>query len=221
MRRSSLPALLALVAVAVVAFGCGNGGDEESTDDPAVTGPSAMVERIELDGTSALVWGDGPRGALLAHGAAFDAASWQDQADQIAALGFTVLAVEDTGHDGLIAGEAYLRDDADVGDVAFIGGSAGADSMLSLLSEQPDLADQVILLSPNRVVEGLGTQPKLFIASEDEAVTDVSTELAGASPGDQNEALIVPGSAHAQNMFASDQADAVIGAILERLDSPS
>jgi len=221
MRRPWFPALLVLVALALVAVGCGGDSDEQGADVPAETGPSAAVERVELDGTSALVWGDGPRGALLAHGAAFDASSWQDQADQISALGFTVLAVEDIGHDGLLAGEAYLRDDAGVGDVAFIGGSAGADSMLSLLSEQPDLADQVILLSPNRVVEGLGTQPKLFIASVDEAVTDVSTELADSSLGDQNELLIVPGSAHAQNMFASDQADAVIGAILERLDSPS
>jgi len=221
MRRPWFPALLPLVALALVAVGCGGDGDEQGTDDPATTGASAAAERVELEGTSALVWGDGPRGALLAHGAAFDAASWQDQADQIAALGFTVLAVEDTGHDGLLAGDAYLRDDAGVSDVAFIGGSAGADSMLSLLSQQPDLADQVILLSPNRVVEAPGTQPKLFIASEDEAVTDVSTELADSLPGEQNEALIVPGSAHAQNMFASDQADMVIGAILERLDSPS
>lgn len=33
--------------------------------------------------------------ALLAHGAAFDAASWQDQATAIVAEGFTVVAVED------------------------------------------------------------------------------------------------------------------------------
>ncbi len=221
MRRPWFVALLALVSIALVVAGCGDGGGDEGADDAAVSAQPAAVERIELDTTSALVWGDGPRGALLAHGAAFDAASWQDQAEQIAALGFTVLAVEDIDHDGLLAGDAYLRDDAGVGDVVFIGGSAGADSMLSLLSEQPDLADQIILLSPNRVVDGLGSQPKLFIASEDEAVTDVSTELAASAPGDRNDALILPGSAHAQNMFASDQAEAVTGAILERLDSPS
>ncbi len=104
-----------------------------------------------------------------------------------------------------------------VDDVALVGGSAGADAILQLASEQPDLPDQLVLLSPNRTVEGLGEEPKLFIASEDEPLVEVATELAESAPGEDNTALILPGSAHAQGIFDGDQADEALDAMLERL----
>ncbi len=156
---------------------------------------------------------------MLAHGAAFDAASWEDQATAIADAGATVVAVEDISPEGIAAAVEQLRADG-VADVALVGGSAGADGILQLLSQEPDLADQVILLSPNSAVEGLGDQPKLFVASEDESVAEVSRELAASAPGDDNEALILPGSAHAQNIFDTDQGERVLDAMLERLARP-
>lgn len=164
-----------------------------------------------------LTWGAGEYAVVLAHGAAFDAASWEDQATAIAAQGATVVAVEDIGSDHLAEVVADLQAD-DHPRVALVGASAGADSILALLSEQPDLADQIVLLSPNSPVDGLGEQPKLFVASEDEPVADVSTELADSAPGDDNEALILPGSAHAQSIFDSDQGATALAAILDRLD---
>ncbi|KRE94393.1 hypothetical protein ASG76_13230 [Nocardioides sp. Soil774] len=74
-----------------------------------------------------------------------------------------------------------------------------------------------MLLSPNATVDGLGEEPKLFVASEDEPVANVSTELASSSPGEENEVTILPGSAHAQNIFATDQAGPVLDAMLQRL----
>ncbi|MAS56275.1 MAG: hypothetical protein CMJ44_16950 [Pimelobacter sp.] len=75
-----------------------------------------------------------------------------------------------------------------------------------------------MLLSPNTVVDGLGEEPKLFIASEDEPGTDVPQELVDASEGDDNQTLIVRGSAHAQNVFDTEQGAEVMAALLERLD---
>jgi hypothetical protein len=74
-----------------------------------------------------------------------------------------------------------------------------------------------VLLSPNRVVDGLGSEPKLYIASEDEPVAGVSEQLADGSPGADNKVILLPGSAHGQNIFNSENADAALDAILQRL----
>lgn len=153
---------------------------------------------------------------MLAHGAAFDAASWEDQAVLIAERDATVVAVEDISPAGIAAAVDHLRDRG-VRDVALVGGSAGADAILQLASEQPDLPDQLVLLSPNGLRPGLGDEPKLFIASEEDPLVDIARELAETSPGSDNEVLIVPGSAHAQHVFATDQATQVTQVILDRL----
>jgi len=153
---------------------------------------------------------------VLAHGAVFDAASWEDQASAIANQGATVIAVEDITPESIAATVASLIDNGHP-DVALVGGSAGADAILQLASQQPDLPDQLVLLSPNRVVDGLGSEPKLFIASEDEPVAGVSQQLADGSPGADNKVILLPGSAHGQNIFDGENADAAMDAILQRL----
>ena len=197
--------LAALPLLAFTLVGCGG-------TDAAPSGGSESV--AAKDGS--LTWGSGEYGVVLAHGAAFDAASWEDQAVQIADQGATVVAVEDTSPDSLKAAIEDLMTDG-IEDVALVGGSAGADAILQLASTEPDLADQLILLSPNAPQDLEGEQPKLFIASEDEPVADVSRELAESSAGDDNIAEILPGSAHAQNIFDGDQGDEVLQLILDRL----
>lgn len=220
LRRIALASLTCLILT-----GCG--GSDESVESPptddstseggsATEGGSDEGSSVTINGNEALTWGDGPYGVVLAHGAAFDAASWQDQAPAMADTGATVVAVEDISPEGINDAVTYLQDSG-IDDVALVGGSAGADGILDLASDQPDLPDQLILLSPNSPVEGLGEEPKLFIASEDEPVADVSTELAENSPGSDNEATLLPGSAHAQNIFDTDQAEPVLDAMLERL----
>ncbi len=199
MRRSRAvlgAALLALLAA------CGSPDPVDAGSTPSEAG--------------ALTWGDGDYGVVLAHGAAFDAASWEEQALAIAAQDATVVAVEDISTAGITAAIDRLRADG-IEDVALVGGSAGADAILRLAAEQPDLPDQLVLLSPNTVVEGLGAEPKLFIAGADEPGADVPQRLVDVSPGDDNQVLLVPGSAHAQNVFDTDQGDAVLDAMLERL----
>lgn len=210
MIRTALGPLLAL-ALVLTACAAPSGGPAPA-DAPA----EASGEPLTIDGTEALTWGDGAYGVVLAHGAAFDAASWGAQAVRIAEQDATVVAVEDISPDAIAAALAHLQGNG-VADVALVGGSAGADAILQLAAEQPALADQLILLSPNSIQDGLGTQPKLFVASEDEPLVGVARELADTAPGEDNEDLVVPGSAHAQNIFDSDQGETVTLAVLERL----
>ena len=200
------------------ASACGSDSGPAETGEGDTAATTTAGERIDTDVGEALLWGDGDSGVVLAHGAAFDAESWTDQATQIAAEGTTVVAVEDISPEGIEAAVTYLKDERGIAGVALIGASAGADGILDLVSQQPDLPDQLIVLSPNSVVDGLGVSPKLFIASEDEPVADVSTEMADTAEGDDNEAIILPGSAHAQNIFDTDQAEPTMTAILDRLN---
>ncbi len=206
-----MKALLALLSLLLaVVVGCS--GDDSTPS----AGSDTSATKIEVGGGDALQWGDGEYGVVLAHGAVFDAASWEDQASAIANQGATVIAVEDITPESIAATVASLIDNGHP-DVALVGGSAGADAILQLASQQPDLPDQLVLLSPNRVVDGLGSEPKLFIASEDEPVAGVSQQLADDSPGADNKVILLPGSAHGQNIFDGENADAAMDAILQRL----
>ncbi|ROR90870.1 hypothetical protein EDD33_1719 [Nocardioides aurantiacus] len=203
----------ALALVVVLALdGCG--GSPETTSDTSTDHSSGQT--ISVAGASAQRWGEGDYGVVLAHGAAFDAASWETQAVAIANQGASVIAVEDVDTETIGGAVKQLQDEG-LANVALVGASAGADTILDLASQDPELADQLILLSPNATVEGLGEEPKLFVASKDEPVAHVSTELAASSPGEENVVMILPGSAHAQNIFATDQAGPVLDAMLQRL----
>ncbi len=71
----------------------------------------------------------------------------------------------------------------------------------------------------NSTAEGLGEEPKLFIASEDEPVAALSAELAASADGSENEALLLAGSAHAQAIFDRAEGATALEAILKRLAS--
>lgn len=207
-----------ILLAALVLGACGSFGSDGNAD--AASGGSDGAgggTRGDVGGNDALRWGDGDHGVVLAHGAAFDAASWAEQATAIAEQGNTVVAVEDISPDAIGRTVKALQDEGGIEQVALVGGSAGADAILQLAADQQDLPDQLILLSPNSLVDGLGTEPKLFIASEDEPVADISPELADAGPGEDNRAVLLPGSAHAQNIFDTDQGDKVLQMILDRL----
>ena len=215
--------LLPLLALSLFGFaGCGDDGADSSTEagGSGGTGGSASGGMdVDVPGSGeAIVWGEGGYGVVLAHGASFDAASWSEQAAAIAEQGFVVLAVEDIAPDSILAAADYLREDGGASQgVAIIGASAGADATLDALSGEPDAADGLITLSANGFVEGIGSEPKLFIASEEEPVADVSTQLADRSEGSDNEALLLTGSAHAQAIFEGDEGERALTAIEDQL----
>ncbi len=220
MRTNSLVGLLwfALLASLFLA-GCGGpegqtgGGDGSSNG----SGAAGSGESVEVAGGEALVWGEGDRGAVLAHGAAYDAASWREQAERLAGSGVAALAVEDTSARSVAEAAEYLKEERGVRDVTLIGASAGTAGVLGAAEENPRLADGVILLSGTGEVSGLGEYPKLFVASEGEGLAEEVRRMAESAPGSRNEALILPGDAHAQAIFGTDQGERLMRAILERL----
>lgn len=215
------------------AAGCGSGGNqgqgsaaEGSTEaggdhaqDTTAGGSAAgnSGEEITVGDTEALVWGDGDYGVVMAHGAIYDAASWKPQAQQIAQNGMVALAVEDTSANNLIAAVDYLKEERNVQDVALMGASAGASAALQAAEETSGVPDQLILLSGSGDVSGLESYPKLFVASEGEGLAEEVREMTEEAAGDQNKVLILPGSAHAQAIFETDQGGKLMQAILERL----
>ncbi len=209
MRRCGSATVIAILCgVALAACGSDRGPGETV----------GTAQRIEIPGAGeALIWGEGSQGVVLAHGAAFDAASWESEAEAIAEQGNLVLAVEQIGPEEILAAVEFLRDERSAERVALIGASAGADSSLLALVGDPRAVDQLTTLSVNSTAEGIGEQPKLFIASEDEGAASLSTELAASSDGDDNEALLLPGSAHAQGIFEGGAGTAALEAILDRL----
>ena len=65
---------------------------------------------------------------MLAHGAAYDAASWREQAERLAGNGVAALAVEDTSARSVAEAAGYLREERGVRNVTLIGASAGTAS---------------------------------------------------------------------------------------------
>lgn len=196
----------------------------EAGATPAVdgTGPAGVFQSdastIELEHGSALLWASGERSVLLLHGAAYDAASWEAEARALASQGFTVLAIEELSPDAARDGMGYLLDACGASGVTVIGASAGGGPALEVLAEDPAGISGLILLSATGDVSALGEYPKLFVASEGEGLAERLTAMAEEAPGDQNEMLILPGSAHAQAIFESDQGDVLVDAILGFLD---
>lgn len=180
----------------------------------ACSGVPDGAEEVTLGGTAALVWGDGDRTVVLAHGASYDAASWAEQAEVLADDGATVVATDEITPAALTDVVAWARERG-ADEVALVGASAGADAVLDLCSEDEDCADRLVLLSPNAVVDGLGDQPTLFVASEDEDVADVAPALARTAV--DGELLVVPGDAHAQGLFDSPDGERVLEAVRDHL----
>jgi pimeloyl-ACP methyl ester carboxylesterase len=210
--KCSIPG--AALAVMFFVTGCGaSGGVAGGEAESDISG-----KQVSVGETDAIVWGEGDKGAVLSHGAAYDAASWEDQGQELAENGVVALAVEDTSPENLRSAADYLENEYGVESVAFIGASAGAGSVLKAAEEYPEEVDQMILLSGRGDVSGLGEYPKLFVASEREGIAEDVRRMAAEAPGDENEALILSGDAHAQAIFQTEEGERLMQVILERLE---
>jgi alpha-beta hydrolase superfamily lysophospholipase len=180
------------------------------------------------------LYGAGDRGVVLAHGMKFDKASWKDQAIQLANAGFRVSAIDFRGygksHGGpksqsprdemyldVLAAVDYLRGHG-ARTVAVIGASMGGGaSANAVVKGAPAAIDRLILLapvpieSPERIIV-----PKLYAAAKDDPVTAKMKEQYEKAP-EPKELLILDGSAHAQNLFTTDQNERLMKEILRFL----
>ena len=100
---------------------------------------TAFGERVEVGDTEVLVWGQGDYGVVMGHGAAYDAASWEEQGQRIGEEGMVALAVEDTSPESLLASIDYLKEERRGQGVALVGAGAGGSAALRAANQDPGL----------------------------------------------------------------------------------
>jgi pimeloyl-ACP methyl ester carboxylesterase len=187
------------------------------------------------------LYGKGERGVVLAHGGRFNKESWEKQARMLASAGFRVLALDFRGygrshgpgdsapmdaplHLDVLAAVRYLRKTG-AKTVSVVGGSMGGGAAGDAsIASQPGEIDRVVFLGahPNGPAEKLKCS-SLFIVARDDASGD-GPRLPGIQAqyqkAPQPKALIIlDGSAHAQFLFQTDQADRVMQEILRFLSA--
>jgi pimeloyl-ACP methyl ester carboxylesterase len=183
------------------------------------------------------VYGKGDRAVVLAHGARFEKASWEKQGRALAQAGFRALALDFRGygksrggrksespHDDLyldvLAAVQYLHGSG-AKTVSVVGASMGGGAAARAVVEaKPGQIDRLVLLAavpidkPERM-----TCRKLFITSQGDPIADKVRDQYQRSPHPK-ELLILDGSAHAQNIFGTDQGERLMEAIQRFLSAP-
>jgi pimeloyl-ACP methyl ester carboxylesterase len=187
------------------------------------------------------VYGEGDRAVVLAHGGQFNKESWAKQARTLVAAGFQVLALDFRGygksrgpgdsdpmdaplHLDVLAAVRYLRKTG-VKSVSIVGGSMGGGAAGDAsIASRPGEIDRVVFLgsAPNESADKLRSS-SLFIVARDDA-SDDGPRLPGIraqyeKAPQPKELIILEGSAHAQFLFQTDQAERVMREILRFLSA--
>jgi pimeloyl-ACP methyl ester carboxylesterase len=187
------------------------------------------------------VYGEGDKAVVLAHGGQFNKESWKKQAETLVAAKFRVLALDFRGYgkskgpgdsdpmdaplyQDVLAAVRYLRK-AGAKSVSVVGASMGgwAAGDASIAS-QPGEIDRVVFLgsAPGGPADKLKS-PSLFIVARDDASGD-GPRLPGIraqyeKAPEPKQLIVLEGSAHAQFLFQTDQADRVMSEILRFLSA--
>ncbi|MDQ3094701.1 MAG: alpha/beta hydrolase [Actinomycetota bacterium] len=198
--------MLGFVLVAMSLLGCAGGRE---------SGPTT-AETVTAGGSTVLVWGEGESGVVLAHGASYDAASWEEQARAMEDQELAVAAVEDLSAGAVADAAGFLRAERRSTRVTLVGSSVGAAPVLEAAASDPAIADAVVLLSPaGGDLAALASVPVLVLYSEDESYVDgIESMVADAAEVDV-ETRPLPGDRHGQGIFNGDQAEVVVDAITE------
>jgi dienelactone hydrolase len=167
----------------------------------------------DIEGTSWDAVGD--LGVVLSHGAVYDADSWKDQGETLAENGMPAFAVEDTSPEQLLAAADMLKTEYDVSEVAIIGASAGGADAIDAMADDTAAFAKAVLLSPGGNATGIEDKPVLVIYSEEEGFEDLES-----NKPNNLKTIALPGSDHAQEMFADKQkGDKVMDEIIDFLQS--
>jgi|SRR5579871_5593491 len=187
------------------------------------------------------VYGSSERAVVLAHGGRFNKESWEKQARILVENGYRVLAFDFRGfgqsrgpgqadmftapmHLDVLGAVRYLRKTG-AQKVALVGGSFGAFACAdAAVQAKPGEIDRVILLAsePGSHPEKFKV-PKLLIIARDDASGDgprlphIRSEWQKVP--EPKEMIVLPGSAHAQFLFQTGQADQVMREILRFLSA--
>jgi pimeloyl-ACP methyl ester carboxylesterase len=194
--------------------------------------PRAVTFHTRDGGTiDADLYGKGSRGVVFAHGAIFNKESWVPLAQRMAAHGFRALAINFRGYGRSHGGSDPGAQDQDVlaairwlhahgaKKVSVVGGSMGGGAAGQAATEvKPGEIDKLVLLSPMPIndPEQLKAASILYIGSRDEGLAPRIRAQYGRAPKPKK-LILLPGRAHAQNIFATDEAQALSDAIVNFL----
>lgn len=176
------------------------------------------------------LYGTGEHAVVLAHGAVFNKESWSEQSVHLAKLGFRVLAIDFRGygkskpgsqenalHLDVLAAVRYLHDQG-VSRVSVVGGSmgGGAAARAAVDSREGEI-DRLILLAHSPIDDPQNLKGKtLFIVSEGDG-SSRSVRRQYASAREPKKLVVLKGSAHAQHIYRTKQADELTKHIVDWL----
>jgi len=242
-KRSVFQALMPVVILgASVAAAQGRRTSPEVSSDKT----DSKVEHVSFaseDGALVFadLYGAGDRGVVLAHGGQFRKESWQPQAQRLSKEGYRVVAFDFRGFGeshgpgdsdvdtapmqlDVLAAVRYLRSSG-AQTVAVIGGSFGGGAAADAsIASKPGEIDRLILLA----AEGNGPPehikaPLLEIIARDDANDDgprlPHIRVWFDKVPQPKELIVLDGSAHAQFLFQTEQAERVMKDILTFLHS--
>jgi pimeloyl-ACP methyl ester carboxylesterase len=214
---------LAILALTLIA---GNAMAQKTVSFPTEDGGVVFAD----------LYGSGGRAVVLAHGARFNKESWAPQAKQLLAAGFQVLAIDFRGYGqshgpgdknalsaplelDVLAAVRYLHAHG-ARSVSIIGGSMGGMAAGDAsIASHPGEIDRLVLLAaaPNGPADKLKS-PALFIVARDDASGD-GLRLPGIraqyeKAPNPRKLIVLDGSAHAQYLFQTNQAERVMQEIL-------
>lgn len=203
--------------------------------------PHKAVSFATQDGGTvyANLYGTGQRGVVLAHGGQFNKESWEKQAQELVKAGFCVLALDFRGYgksrgpdgtsseDGrrfdVLAAVDYLRKTG-AKSVSVVGASMGGDYAAEAAEANPTAIDRIVLLASGAYTPITRMRgPKLFILCRDDVEGDanvprlpqIRAQFEKASGPKQ--LILLDGSAHAQWIFSTPEADHLMREILRFL----
>lgn len=222
---------------AIVVLLAAVGPPSELERQQSVTIPAADGGSIEAD-----LYGQGPKGVVLAHGGRFDRTSWKPQARELASAGFRVVAIDfraavesRAGKEtpclydpaclskDVLAAVRYLRSSG-AKSVSVVGGSLGGGAAAQASVEAgPGEIDRLVLLAamPIAAPDSMKGR-KLFITSRNDLGSGDVPRLPGIREQFQRamgpkKLVILDGSAHAQFIFGTSQGSRLMQEILRFL----
>ena len=177
------------------------------------------------------LYGGGDHAVVLAHGRAFDKESWHELAAPMIAEGLKVLAIDFRGYGkskqgtkgktlelDVFAAIDYLKGEG-AERVSLLGASMGGGAIgRAIVQDKGDAVDRVVLLAAAPPVDSPKNLKgnKLFVVSEGDFFAKSTREQFNEAP-EPKRLKILPGDAHAQHIFKTDQADVLKKLILDFL----
>lgn len=206
---------------------------------------SVSIRAADGGVVSADVYGSGDRGVVLAHGGRFDRASWKEQAGELVAAGFRVVAIDFRAAVEARAGREtpclydetclakdvraavrYLRESG-AKTVSIIGASLGGGAAAQAAVDAPTgEIDRIVLLGhmPIAMPEKIKGRKLFIVARHDTGSGDVprlpKIRAQYVRATDPKELVILEGSAHAQFIFGTDEGRRLTREILRFLSKP-